>query len=300
MKLIAIYTNGNYRVSLYDDGTKVRETIDENDTEFISEFPESIDLKITNQCDLNCPMCHEDSCIDGKHGNINEEFLKTIPAYTEVAIGGGNPLAHPNLIQLLELFKKNEVIANMTINQKHFMKYPEVIETLLNKKLIHGLGISFTHYDEKFINKIQKYDNIVLHIIAGLQDPFTLRSLYKKNLKLLILGYKVFRRGKALYDDFDNQIKILYNIDRMAKDLPEIFNNFKVVSFDNLAIKQLKLKDKLVEEAWNEFYQGDDGSHTFYVDLVNREFARNSTSLQRFPISDDITDMFKRIKIYNI
>lgn len=74
MKLLGIYKNGNYRVRIYDDGTKVRETIDPNDNKFIAEFPESIDLKITNRCDMGCKMCHENSTIDGAHGDINLSF----------------------------------------------------------------------------------------------------------------------------------------------------------------------------------------------------------------------------------
>ena len=44
-KLIACYQNGNYTVTLYDDGTKVKETEEEA---FIPRFPDSIDLKITD------------------------------------------------------------------------------------------------------------------------------------------------------------------------------------------------------------------------------------------------------------
>ena len=45
MKLLGKYNNGNYTVSLFDDGTKIRET--EADF-FDAEFPENIDCKITD------------------------------------------------------------------------------------------------------------------------------------------------------------------------------------------------------------------------------------------------------------
>ena len=47
--LIGEYINGNYTVKIYEDGTKIRET---KEDEFISSFPESIDLKITNRCNM--------------------------------------------------------------------------------------------------------------------------------------------------------------------------------------------------------------------------------------------------------
>lgn len=42
MNLIGQYKNGNYTVSIYDDGTKIRE----NDLDFFEPaFPESMDIK---------------------------------------------------------------------------------------------------------------------------------------------------------------------------------------------------------------------------------------------------------------
>lgn len=47
------YKNGNTLVTLLNDGTKIREY----EGTPISEFPESIDIKITNYCDLACSFC---------------------------------------------------------------------------------------------------------------------------------------------------------------------------------------------------------------------------------------------------
>ena len=73
--LIHTYKNGNYFVSIFDDGSKVRYT---DEDEFVACFPESIDMKITNYCDSNCPMCHELSNKDGKHASFEYQFLKTL------------------------------------------------------------------------------------------------------------------------------------------------------------------------------------------------------------------------------
>ncbi|MCK9470133.1 MAG: polymorphic toxin-type HINT domain-containing protein [Bacilli bacterium] len=54
MKLLGKYKNGNYTVTLFSDGTKIRE----NDLDhFRADFPESMDLKITNKCDMGCIFC---------------------------------------------------------------------------------------------------------------------------------------------------------------------------------------------------------------------------------------------------
>lgn len=295
--LIGEYNNGNYNIRIYDDGTKIKETLNPNDNEFNANFSESIDLKITNKCDMQCPMCHENSTIDGLHGNLNTFFINTLHPYTEVAIGGGNPLEHPDLKDFLIKLKKKKVIANMTINQIHFMNNYEYVLELLDNTLINGLGISYNNYDENFINIIKKYPNIVLHIIAGLITKDDLDKLSNNYLKVLILGYKTFRRG---YDYInDNLISISKNILFLKDNIKQYLDKFNVISFDNLAIKQLDIKSILSKNVWDEFYMGDDGTSTFYIDLVNRKYAKNSTSEETFDLLDNIDDMFQHIKSLN-
>jgi organic radical activating enzyme len=72
---------------------------------------------------MNCAYCHEDSTISGKHGDIlNPKFIDTLRPYTEIAIGGGNPLSHPVLIEFINILKSRNIIANITVNQVHFEK----------------------------------------------------------------------------------------------------------------------------------------------------------------------------------
>ena len=119
MDLLGEYKNGNYVVAIYEDGTKIRYT--EHD-KFIPEFPESMDVKITNYCDMNCPWCHENSTSNGRHGDIlHADFINSLRPFTEVAIGGGNPLSHPDLPVFLERLKQKNIIANITVNQRHFL-----------------------------------------------------------------------------------------------------------------------------------------------------------------------------------
>ena len=76
MNLLGEYQNGNYKVTIFDDGTKIRET---DDDKFISEFPECMDVKITNYCDMGCPYCHENSTTNGLHGDILQvDFINSL------------------------------------------------------------------------------------------------------------------------------------------------------------------------------------------------------------------------------
>ena len=295
MKILGSYKNNDYMVTMFNDGTKIRW----NDKDSFNPIkPESIDLKITNKCNMACNMCHENSTPDGKHGDIlNLPFIDTMLPYSEVAIGGGNPLTHPDLIEFLERLKERKIIASMTVNQMHFMQNIDLLKELTDNKLIYGLGISYiggSH--DNCIKAIKQFPNAVVHVINGIVHMDNLKALAYNDLKILILGYKDFRRGKALYDECGSQIDYLKS--QFYNMLPKMVNDgwFKCISFDNLAIKQLEPKRLMSEEDYEQFYMGDDGSFTLYVDAVSRQFAKSSVSTKRYDLMDDIADMFKVIK----
>lgn len=82
--------------------------------------------------------------------------------------------------------------------------------------------------------------------------------------------------------------------------LSQMLKEFKVVSFDNLAIEQLDVKRLLSQEEWNSFYMGDDGKYTMYIDLVKKQFASCSVAIERFDLLDDIKPMFDKIRSLNV
>jgi len=136
--------------------------------------------------------------------------------------------------------------------------------------------------------------NAVLHMIAGLTPLKTILSYGNMNMKLLILGYKNWGRGEGYYHE--NQEAVEDEIKNTEYNLDQIFTRFKVVSFDNLALRQLKMKEHVDDNAWDLFYQGSDATHTMYIDLVEKEFAATSTSPERYKLMDTIDDMFAKVK----
>ena len=296
MKVLGKYQNGNCSTIIFEDGTKIRKT---NDDEFIPAFAENCDIKITNWCDMGCPMCHENSTVEGKHGNLNLSFLDNLHPYTETALGGGDTLSHPDLIPFLEKLKNQKVIANITVNQKHFEENQELIEKLFKENLIKGLGVSLINPTDEFISLVKKYPTAVIHTINGILSEEQIKKLEDNNLKLLILGYKTFRRGKKYLTDNSETVKAKQKY--LYDNLEKILKHFRLVSFDNLAIEQLEVRRLMSDEEWEEFYMGDDGTMTFYIDLVKEEFASSSISTKRYPIEKDMTidDMFNVIRNEN-
>ena len=301
------YQNGNYFVSInLDNGTKIRETINPDATEFVADFPESADVKITNKCSYNCAFCHEGSNINGKHSDaLHSHVWNTFRPYTEVALGGGSVTGYPDLVPLLERLKSLHLIPNITVRQEEFMSNLPLIRKLTDEKLIYGLGISLSNPNqEDFIKTVKEFPNAVIHVINGIVSLTELRKLANNNLKILILGYKEVRKGKILLANSAQNTIINNNKEALYAFLPKIVteNWFNVISFDNLAIKQLNPKGRFVsDEDWETIYMGDDGldgeqtSASMYIDLVENEFARNSCDVDhRMPVGNmSVKEMYK-------
>ena len=301
------YQNGNYFVSInLDNGTKIRETINPDATEFVADFPESADVKITNKCPYNCMFCHEGSNINGKHSDaLHSHVWNTFCPYTEVALGGGSVTGYPDLVPLLERLKSLHLIPNITVRQEEFMSNLPLIRKLTDEKLIYGLGISLPNPNqEDFIKTVKEFPNAVIHVINGIVSLTELRKLANNNLKILILGYKEVRKGKILLANSAQNTIINNNKEALYAFLPKIITErwFDVVSFDNLSIKQLNPKGRFVsDEDWETIYMGDDGldgeqtSASMYIDLVENEFARNSCDVDhRMPVGNmSVKEMYK-------
>lgn len=302
MKNWVSYQNGNYTVSLdLTTGTKIRE----NNLDFFdAEFPESADVKVTNKCSNGCLFCHEGSTKDGKHSDaLHSPVWDSFHPYSEIALGGGNLMEYPDLVPLLERLKTLKLVPNITVHQTDFENSFDLIKSLSDKKLVYGVGVSLNHATPEFIEKMKQIPNGVIHVINGIVNMIDLMDLANNNLKILILGYKTVRRGEKLYQSnvgyaIDKRKTLLYN------KLEEILNDqwFDVVSFDNLAIKQLMPQRFVSREYWESCYMGEDydtmTSASMYIDLVENEFACNSCDVDhRFKIGDKtVTEMYQFLK----
>ena len=276
------YTNGNCDVAIFADGSKKR--MYQGDP--TPEFPESIDLKITDYCDAGCRFCHESSTTRGKHASAENVMgiLEGLPAGVEVAIGGGNPLSHPQLEALLMLMRGRGLVPNLTVNTKHFKDAVPTLRRWQKKGLLYGVGVSTENaYDAVFRHSFRllnpgladrltkEPDHLVYHLIAGIASPLPLTS--GTDTRILVLGYKAYGFGRK----FD-QSAVTECLHKWRYWLPRILKKCQSVSFDNLAVRQLHVRDVVGEDAWKRHYMGDDGQFTMYADAVRMEYAPSSTS----------------------
>lgn len=296
------YKNGNYEVFILPDGTKIRYNKLDN---FTPDFPENIDIKITNKCDMNCPMCHECSTSDGEEADIDKllKFCETLHPHTELAIGGGDPLSYSNINNLLLKLKEVKVIPNITVNGNHIKRYKDKVVYLQEQCGLKGVGVSLNsgNFDEVIENS-KDIQNVVYHVICGMLTDKQIDILIKhKNIKVLILGYKTKGRGKSYIENSDKQKEIKDNIENLRARLNSLIESCCIVSFDNLAIEQLRIQEFAKENHldYSTLYMGDDGDFTMYVDAVKMEYAVSSTLERRHKLSDGDTvdSIFKVIRM---
>lgn len=278
------YDNWSDIVTIYTDGTKIRENLNNN---IRTKQPESIDLKITNYCNAWCQYCHENSNIDWLHWILNIDFFKWIIPWMEVAIGWWNPLDHPWLISFLRDLKSLGIITNITINSIHLTqeKYINLTRLLIQEELVYGIGISYnSNFFDKIPNDIKNYKNAVIHVIFWLVWIKDFDIL--KWFKILILWYKNhwrwinYKNIKQL--EYSN--KLIYSL--LWKEH---------LCFDNLAIKQLKLLDVLNPELVKDVYMWWDWENTFYVDLVKWSYSITSYKKFNMKLENTLLECYSNI-----
>lgn len=288
------YKNGNALISIDYDGS--REIEYENTLNL--DFPLNIDIRVSTQCsfanNICKDFCHESAKIDGIECDYSElkKKLEGLPKGIELAIGCNN--FTDGLWDFLYWCKFQEYICNITINQGHIRRDLHKICSAIDHDLIKGLGISFRSKLKFDVPEtILNYSNTVFHVISGINTFNEVENLCNLGVsKILILGEKDFgyNSGKV---DLSNKIH-----KEWFWWVHKLFDKFKVVSFDNLALEQLKIKRFFLENHWNTFNQGE---YSFYIDAVSKTFSPSSRNPKKENWNNHtISSYFKELTINNL
>jgi hypothetical protein len=117
-----------------------------------------------------------------------------------------------------------------------------------------------------------------------------IEELITRKEKILILGYKTKGRGKNIVpnrlEQLECEIKRLLTL------------NKSIISFDNLALNQLNISNKVNDKMWKYHYMGEEGKFSFYIDTVDKKYYQSSTSELSFEIHNPLTvnEMFMLIR----
>ena len=91
--------------------------------------PELADISISNRCSKGCSFCYKDSTPNGKVMSV-EEYCQVLdslcsPKYGtifQVAIGGGEPLEHPDFLNIVDETVNRGIVLNFTTNGRLLTK----------------------------------------------------------------------------------------------------------------------------------------------------------------------------------
>lgn len=121
MEILHSYINGNVKVTLYTDGTKIQEWSDDELANPI--FPNSMDIKITNFCDLNCKFClFPDSEVETKSGKVKIKDISINDLVYTINENSGN--LEINMIENVIISDFDGELINIEVNGNKLMLTP--------------------------------------------------------------------------------------------------------------------------------------------------------------------------------
>lgn len=285
-----LYKNGNYWLAYSKYDGKVRFTAKRSD-ECVPEYPELVDITITNKCEHGCPFCYMNSNKDGEHAdfeflkyvvrNLSDTYRTRYNKRVEFAIGGGNVLLYPQLKEFLELLKKNDHIVNLTIKAsdcKRVTSDENLFEMF--RKYVDGIGISVTSLSDveevhefraKFKGDDYKYINVhIIPELLGLEKTIELCEALasKKIYNILLLGYKTNGRGATQpHVRFtDEELKELYD-ERYLRIDTTFYNTYR----------------EWLEKHFETQYTAtpNEGEYSMYIDGISQNAYKSSYQLDK-------------------
>jgi radical SAM protein with 4Fe4S-binding SPASM domain len=86
-------------------------------------LPELVDISISNHCSKGCSYCYRDSTQNNEFISLEdyEYILKSLNDENwgnvfQIALGGGEPLEHPDFLEILKITRNYNIIPNFTTN----------------------------------------------------------------------------------------------------------------------------------------------------------------------------------------
>ena len=204
-------------------------------------------------------------------------------------------MGHPDIEEFLKKLKEKNVIANITVHWRSFDANFDTLIKWVTEGLVHGIGVSVNEIIPCGIaEKLSAISSVVVHTVMGIANESVYRQTANRNLNILLLGYKTFGRGVKYRTD--NSLDIARNVSWVQQHINEFTEHFRAVSFDNLAIEQTGIINKLKPELFKQIYMGEDGSFTMYVDLVENKYAVSSTSERHAIDCNTIDELFVKVR----
>lgn len=178
--------------------------------------PTLVDFQITNKCHLDCPHCYASSTSAGAHGSWEDislalDQIAEVGAF-QLAIGGGEPLLHPRIGDILARCHELGIVPNLTTSGLNLKS--DTLELLAKYcgavgVSLEGIGEEFDQYRktgftrfEHTVDKLQEYGvPVVLQVAVNVEtldrlDKITDYVLTRQGIYgVIFLAFKPVGRG---------------------------------------------------------------------------------------------------------
>lgn len=259
--------------------------------------PELIDIKITDFCPRKCHFCYQGSGPTGRHSNWENSYgflnaLQELGVF-EVAIGGGEPTAHPHFAQILQEFRSHGIVPSFSTRDLSWLKDPTRWRSILEA------GGSFAYSVDEPEQSIEEFAAVlnangfrsalsdlvpqptVHHVmIGGWNGDFErfLRSAYRHGIHVVLLGYKFTGRGaNQKPKDHDDWVDTVVKLNEQ-NECPRLSIDTTLAKTFACKLKVAGIPDWLIETK--------EGSFSMYVDLVASKMGPSS-----FCLANELVDL---------
>lgn len=133
------------------DGFAMRWGKTRDEDPFWGPAPELADISISNRCSNGCSFCYRDSIPDGPLMSIDDFrfVMLQLPATFQLALGGGEPTEHPDIIEFLKIAREYGKVPNYTTNGMKLTD--EIIEA--TKKYCGAVAVSWSNNALEAVDK---------------------------------------------------------------------------------------------------------------------------------------------------
>lgn len=313
-------SNGVWVAFNTDTGEKVHLDLRENSVTapvklYRPEFPELVDLKITDFCNKGCNFCYQDSSPEGQHAPTSRIFnwMQTCKdaGVLELAIGGGEPTKHPDFLDILKEANRHFISVAFSTRDLDWLRDVEYARKVA--ELVRAVGFSVSSkQDMQKIKKswaaafysmqsyvaphtgeiseherlaIPREPRLVYHIIPELLGKRRMTAILREadySATLLFLGLKTSGRGKSV------------NVQKGMDALREFLDGKDWIGFNvsvdtSFANEQGDLLNDYGID--NRTYYVQEGRFSLYYDAVTNQYGPSSYHVEHLK---DATPAFER------
>jgi len=255
--------------------------------------PIRLDIDITNSCSNNCCMCFAKELRTNIPSMIKLEQLKNIffnfkslGGKSVRLTGGGDPLNHPNIIEIITYL--GELGLKITIETNGDLLSPAIISAIA--KYVHHLRVSFDAGDDESRKKVHRpylkqftYDNLISKIITTHQTAIKFKREHELFIgaTFVILPENFLTVGKFITDMYEigiNWVAIRKNIYRKVYE-----DNPNIIPFVETTLKKLRGKltmvdkDFTIEEQYGVSFDPKSDFNTCWVSYVRLIVLANAS-----------------------